>query len=447
MGKKHNKRAKTTMKKKTTYLTLIIIMTTIATAATTDNMTAYHRMEDATDLLGTYNLTNTGAATFNTGKVGNALYSNATAYLTTANDLGITNGAITMACWIKPTIYPANGYAIGIQNHQDTSTNVGYYTFIYNNSGTYTLYTTRQRQNVVNQEMTNTTAVPTLNEWTWIALVYDGTRLYSWINGTNASNIAASGNGASGSFERYSIGESGGRVNNLGGTKQLDECVVYNRALSTTEMQSLYGNTSYPYGTIVSITNSTWNMTTANQISQQGWWQNGNQTTSIPTRDTTPTIKFTTNMQSRCRIHTQDQNWTTMTSSRDCETTGGLTQICSLAAADKLITGSGYNNIYTSCIDLLNSTEGSKSTSGLLNVSLDLYNIIGTVKDQNAQAINNSIIMIIDQSIQNTIWTNTTSNGTGNWTAEVYSANWTVIAYDPSYPLRRGDVKTFISVP
>lgn len=94
----------------------------------------------------------------------------------------------------------------------------------------------------------------------------------------------------------------------------------------------------------------------------------------IPTWDSTPTVRFTTNLQLPCRMSSSrgvgDKNYTTMTGTRDCDNgTVQFNHVCTLNVSDQLISQIEY--LYISC----NSTnQTNKSNSGLLNVTLrDIY--------------------------------------------------------------------------
>jgi hypothetical protein len=75
------------------------------------------------------------------------------------------------------------------------------------------------------------------------------------------------------------------------------------------------------------------------------------------TSDTTPTFRFSTDIESNCRISDENQNYTSMGSSRDCAT-GDRTMghICTLTSQDELFYSN--SNVYISCenIDNYNQT-------------------------------------------------------------------------------------------
>lgn len=110
---------------------------------------------------------------------------------------------------------------------------------------------------------------------------------------------------------------------------------------------------------------------------------NYNLTSSLPsgcssfpceTNDTTPTIKFDTDVDSNCRIDDADLNYTTMPGTGNCTTTGGQSHICTLNPLDVLTSATDY--IYLACITTPGGSENTTSStpSGL---EIDLSGIIG----------------------------------------------------------------------
>jgi hypothetical protein len=194
------------------------------------------------------------------------------------------------------------------------------------------------------------------------------------------------------------------------------------------------------------IDNSTYNLTSASDGQNSTAWRHGNESWPIVTMDTTPTITFNTLTNNYCRINKVDQNWTTMGDTRNCTTTGTTTHICTLGASDALTIGGGYQSLFIGCIDSTYTLENVTSTSGPLNVSLNLYEMKGTVKDSNGLAINNSFVGLINQ-LTSLLYLNTTSNATGDWSIYLYAGNWTVVGADFSNNTLDGDTETFVSVP
>ena len=76
-----------------------------------------------------------------------------------------------------------------------------------------------------------------LNEvWTFIAFTYDGTNSIGYMN----DNITVSDPGGTTEFNRFRIGKN--RNGNTYFAGAIDELKIYNRALTASEISSLYAN-------------------------------------------------------------------------------------------------------------------------------------------------------------------------------------------------------------
>ncbi|MBW2975427.1 hypothetical protein KY366_06930, partial [Candidatus Woesearchaeota archaeon] len=97
---------------------------------------------------------------------------------------------------------------------------------------------------------------------------------------------------------------------------------------------------------------------------------NGDNQSPYETYDTTPTFSFNTNENAYCRIGDKNLNWSSMNSSRDCDTGEGTTgpHICTLDPSDELkLTPTDY--VYISCRNGYYS-ENTTSSSGPLEISI-----------------------------------------------------------------------------
>ena len=115
---------------------------------------------------------------------------------------------------------------------------------------------------------------------------------------------------------------------------------------------------------------------------------NGDTASPYTTSDTTPTFTFTTKNNILCRIGKQDQNYTTMNSSRNCNTTNSTNHVCSLSIQDEFINESP-TYVYISCLDP-DGNDKKKSTAGPLVMDIS-YDTVGDV-------------FIVDGIYQSTIW-------------------------------------------
>ncbi|HIN48444.1 MAG TPA: LamG domain-containing protein, partial [Deltaproteobacteria bacterium] len=75
-----------------------------------------------------------------------------------------------------------------------------------------------------------------LGVWTFIAFTYDGTNSIGYINSDNESPVS----GGTTEFNRFRIGRN--RNGNTYFSGAIDELRIYNRALTASEISSLYTN-------------------------------------------------------------------------------------------------------------------------------------------------------------------------------------------------------------
>lgn len=131
-----------------------------------------------------------------------------------------------------------------------------------------------------------------------------------------------------------------------------------------------YCGTPASPGSIPIIDNSTFNHSTAINASYEIVWRT-NRTSPSRTEDTTPTIRFDTDVDAWCRISNTSQNWSQMGNSRNCATTNATSHVCSVIAGDAYGVSSGLNSAYISCAyqdDVSYETETGVSTSGPLQL-------------------------------------------------------------------------------
>jgi hypothetical protein len=156
---------------------------------------------------------------------------------------------ITVAAWVNPITYGWSGntpdYSVIISRFQDGYSNPNGQVW------TLTCQTTKIESYILNassaNNQTNTlVASPTpipLNKWSHVAITYDGNTLKLYINGdlvhSKTSGLVLNTLGSSG----ISIGESfnaNGYWNPFNG--KIDDVAIYGRALSETEMKSLFNS-------------------------------------------------------------------------------------------------------------------------------------------------------------------------------------------------------------
>jgi len=122
---------------------------------------------------------------------------NLSQYAYVDNDLGITNGDITIELWFKPEHTPAGGELYSLVNKADAGTNIDYTILYYDNGGTPTLRAWR-RQSGAGAPVAEWGVTLDTGTWYHIVLTYNGTAvklLTATANGTHIGRASANTSG------------------------------------------------------------------------------------------------------------------------------------------------------------------------------------------------------------------------------------------------------------
>ncbi|HWO62254.1 MAG TPA: LamG-like jellyroll fold domain-containing protein, partial [Umezawaea sp.] len=182
------------------------------------------------DLSGNGNNGTISNASWTIGRFGDALSfngSNSIVNIPDSSSLDVTSG-MTLEAWVYPTALATDWRTVALKEQ------TGNYAYaLYGNTGT-----SRPSANAVTGGTDHDVRGPSqlsLNTWIHVAATYDGSALRLYVNGSQVASQAASG----------SIATSTGALriggNNIWGEfwqGRIDELRVYNRALSTTEIQT-----------------------------------------------------------------------------------------------------------------------------------------------------------------------------------------------------------------
>jgi hypothetical protein len=158
------------------------------------------------------------------GKLGGALSFNGSNTKVTTN-LSISSGAVTISAWVyrnDTTVFDSimqdstGSHDDGVIVESGNNSNVNFMT------------------QGLSQTYFDSGTVP-IKQWVMITCVYDGSTKYIYVNGKLAGSIAATGTFASTNIK---IGES--RTGGSHANGSIDDLRIYNRALGTSEIASLY---------------------------------------------------------------------------------------------------------------------------------------------------------------------------------------------------------------
>ncbi|MFA6005801.1 MAG: DUF2341 domain-containing protein [Patescibacteria group bacterium] len=211
--------------------------------AFSNGLVGYWKMDENTGTTVADTSGNGGTMTFTgnapswvVGKYGSAIRYNGTNSLATvpnSTPLNITGNAITLSAWVYLTAYPAS---YGVIYQKDGYAD-GYRMMIASTGQIYSDMKASERS------MSSTGTVP-LNTWTLVNVTYDGAKMYTYINGASAGSLSVTPGNLTGTTASISFG----LTEYPPITGSIDEARVYNRALSASEVSSLYNFAPGPVG-------------------------------------------------------------------------------------------------------------------------------------------------------------------------------------------------------
>lgn len=218
--------------------------------ALTDNIVAYWKLDEAsgnaTDATGNgHTLTPTNSPTYDSGLINNGgdfgPGSGSVRKFTTAGNIGIDGGNITMSAWFfKLSGNTQAGWAVSC------GSSVSQVLYYIQYDGTKIVL---GRWKVPSSNITINGSSLTDGSWHHVVLTYNGTTLAGYFDNSPITGTATSGNGSSGLVSETSIGN-----NSQPGASayrgKIDEVGMWSRALSSGEVNTLYNSGAglqYPF--------------------------------------------------------------------------------------------------------------------------------------------------------------------------------------------------------
>jgi hypothetical protein len=166
--------------------------------------------------------------TFAPGRVGQAFSFDGGGEITVPSNLALSQNTFTTGAWVYPTLYDGNLTRV--------LTRSGSYEIAIRNDGV--LFFSLPGISGISGWELGGFSIP-LNQWTHIALSYDGSRVRTFINGRIARTIVGVTGTVPGTIEPFVIGSLSGLT---GGEKfdgLIDEVIYFNRALSEGELRTI----------------------------------------------------------------------------------------------------------------------------------------------------------------------------------------------------------------
>jgi hypothetical protein len=216
-----------------------VTVTIIDTSSPAGGLVANYSFENSgVDASANRNDATATGGTYGAGAIGSAFVAGSGAYLTAPDSpsLRITGHAISIAAWVNPTQFSGSGNRRTILRKMSQSGGSGGYLFSLDNNG-YPQF--GFQSGVTYYEQTATTWALPLNQWTHLAVTYDGAMVRFYTNGMPAPAIAQTGDLTADS-QSLAIGRLSSADASEEFVGKLDEVQLYSSLLSFSEVQSLF---------------------------------------------------------------------------------------------------------------------------------------------------------------------------------------------------------------
>ena len=224
--------------------------------ALSDNLVSYWKLDEssgnAADSVGSNTLTNENSVGYAAALINNGAdfgTANTNKSLYSANNLALSGSHYTFSCWVKLSteLTTVGGLYMFLESFDDTNI----YTAIYYRNVSGETRAGGWRNGGVNGLTEYATALGTTN-WHFLVVTYDGTNVTFYLdNVQRGTPAAASGNNPGAYINSIEIGADGASGDNRWYSSTIiDECGVWSRDLTTTEISQLYNGGAglqYPF--------------------------------------------------------------------------------------------------------------------------------------------------------------------------------------------------------
>jgi hypothetical protein len=154
--------------------------------------------------------------------------------------LGIT-GNITIAAWVKPETIPADMVIVG---KWTAAAQLSYKLYIESTDSSI-CFGVSNNGTTDNEHNSNASAA-SVGTWVHVVGVYDGSYLYTYVDGLENGTPTSYSSGINDGTDVFRIGAYGGAGRPFDGL--IDEVIIWNTALTATEVLAVKNITEYSYG-------------------------------------------------------------------------------------------------------------------------------------------------------------------------------------------------------
>ena len=185
----------------------------------------------------------TNSPTWTTGKIGGALSLDGMDDYTDIGTMDVSGSGITIAAWVKADAFPSTIDTRFISKANSTSEQGHYWMLGQTNNGGDKLRF-RLKAGGSTQTLIASSGDLPLNTWFHTIATYDGSTMRLYKDGIEVGSVAKSGTIDMDTTIPANIGRNPDGSNHMDGA--MDDVRIYNRALSTSDIQALYAYTGGP---------------------------------------------------------------------------------------------------------------------------------------------------------------------------------------------------------